>query len=98
MLSREEKKGYRWIRLEARIADRGEKSLVTFAVLRIKKDAAIIAIGILADIYIYTWNCKMGEGTGSKSRYEAHWVAVYCDSYTSHPSSFRGGIYQRHRS
>lgn len=48
--------------------------------------------------YIYTWNCKMGEGTGSKSRYEAHWVAVYCDSYTSHPSSFRGGIYQRHRS
>lgn len=52
MLSREEKKGYRWIRLEARIADRGEKSLVTFAVLRIKKDAAIIAIGILADIYI----------------------------------------------
>lgn len=52
-LSREEKKGYRWIRLEARIADRGKKSLVTFAVLRIKKDAAIIAIGILADIYIY---------------------------------------------
>lgn len=39
--------------MEARIADRGEKSLVTFAVLRIKKDAAIIAIGILADIYIY---------------------------------------------
>lgn len=61
----------------------------------IKKDASMIAIVIPTCVYVELRN---GEGTGSKSRYEAHRVAACCDSYTSHPSSFRGGIYQRHHS